>query len=279
MADDVTPLASLSLTHVYYNPSDPVSHLCAFLSLLPQALVVVYVTLLWSTREAEVLLTFLGQLACEAVNFALKRLIKEERPRLMHQQGARGYGMPSSHAQFAVFWAVAVGLFLVVRHRPAMMAAAAGGGGGGRGAEGSKRREPPALADVPRAYRSGGLPAVSASIEAYSHTPWTVAQRVAVSAGALVVAALVAWSRVYLGYHTVRQVLAGCAAGVVSAVGWFTMTHLLRETGLLAWALQTPVARWFRLRDLVVTEDLCQAGWEKWEKRRRELLEEEKKAA
>ncbi|KXX80935.1 putative dolichyldiphosphatase [Madurella mycetomatis] len=284
MADDVTPLASLSLTHVYYNPSDPVSHLCAFLSLLPQALVVVYATLLWSTREAEVLLTFAGQLACEAVNFALKRIIKEERPKLMHQQGARGYGMPSSHAQFAVFWAVAVALFLVVRHRPAMMTT------GGRGVEGSKgtkgdggnkmnKGRDPALADVARAYRSGGLPAASASIEAYSHAPWTVAQRLAVSAAALVIAALVAWSRVYLGYHTVRQVLAGCAAGVVSAVGWFIVTHLLRETGLLAWALQTPVARWFRLRDLVVTEDLCQAGWEKWERRRRELLEKEKKTA
>jgi dolichyldiphosphatase len=29
----------------------------------------------------EVILMFAGQLACEALNFALKRLIKEERPR------------------------------------------------------------------------------------------------------------------------------------------------------------------------------------------------------
>jgi dolichyldiphosphatase len=266
----------------------------------------VYATLLWSTREAEVLLMFAGQLACEGVNFALKRLIKEERPRvLLHHGGGgaavgRGYGMPSSHAQFAVFWAVALSLFLVVRHRPvaAPAPAVAGSGGGGGGAsrvqqqqreekgggtnekaENGKGKDVPALAGAPRAYKPGGISALTASIEAYSHAPWTTAQRVVVSAGALVVSALVAWSRVYLGYHTVRQVLAGCAAGAVSAVGWFAVTYLLRQTGLLAWALETPVARWFRLRDLVVVEDLCQAGWEKWERMRREGLEREKKLA
>ena len=306
MADDVTPLASLSLTHVYYvrppsqpqppltnkqtritqltpcqqnkqNPDDPLSHLSAFLALVPQALCVVYATLLWSTREAEVLLMFLGQLACEAVNFALKRLIKEERPRHLHA-GARGYGMPSSHAQFVVFWAVAVTLFLLVRHRPLLRQQQQQQQQRKDGSEGGDRKEEkeegmPSLTDVSRAYRAGGLPAATASIEAYSHAPWNVTQRILVSAAALVVAALVSWSRVYLGYHTVRQVQAGCAAGAVCGVAWFAVTYLLREMGMLAWALEMPLARWFRVRDLVVAEDLCQAGWEKWEVRRREGLE------
>lgn len=247
---------------------------------------------------------FLGQLACEAVNFVLKRLIKEERPAMGARFGSngsvdgqsggtpvgKGYGMPSSHAQFAVFWAVAVSLFLMVRHRPlgpeqitTRDAAARDGGGGekraagGGGAGGGGKAAPaPALADVPRAYRQGGLRAANASIEAYSHTHWTLAQRGVVSAGALLVAALVAWSRVYLGYHTVRQVLAGCAAGAGCAAAWFAVTYLMRETGMLAWALELPVARWFRVRDLVVVEDLCQAGWEKWEERRRAALETER---
>ncbi|KLU88310.1 hypothetical protein MAPG_07297, partial [Magnaporthiopsis poae ATCC 64411] len=115
MATDTAPLASLSLTHVYYDPSDPVSYACAWLALVPQALCVVYATLIWSSREAEVALMFAGQLACEAVNFALKRLIKEERPRRIH---GKGYGMPSSHAQFVAFWALSLALFLLVRHRP-----------------------------------------------------------------------------------------------------------------------------------------------------------------
>jgi dolichyldiphosphatase len=129
---------------------------------------------------------------------------------------------------------------------------------------------------VHRAFRAGGLSTAAASIEAYSHSHWTLAQRVVVSAGALLVAALVAWSRVYLGYHSVRQVLAGCAAGAGCAVAWFAVTYLMREMGLLAWALDMPLARWFRMRDLVVVEDLCQAGWEKWEERRRVVLEKDR---
>jgi len=187
---------------------------------------------------------FAGQLACEAVNFILKRLIKEERPRhiLTAHGGTKGYGMPSSHAQFAFFWAVSVGLFLLVRHQPRQ--------------KGGKKR----VAEARKGF--------VADIERYAHEPWSLAERALVSVAALVLAGGVAWSRIYLGYHTEKQVLVGCVAGVVSAVGWFAITSIVRELGLLAWALELSVVRWFRLRDLVVEEDLCQAGWEKWEARR-----------
>jgi len=36
---------------------------------------------MWATREVEILLMFAGQMGCEALNFLLKRLIKEERPK------------------------------------------------------------------------------------------------------------------------------------------------------------------------------------------------------
>lgn len=227
MDDYSTPLASLSVTHVYYDPNDKISLLCAYLALLPQGLCVVYATLVLFTREVEVALLFLGQLSCEALNFALKRLIKEERPRQIH---GKGYGMPSSHAQFVAFWSVSLALFLLVRHRP-----------------------PPAL--------RGRAPS---SV----HRPWSIAERAGVSLVAAGIAALTAWSRVYLNYHTPKQVVAGCAAGVLSAVGWFLATEILRRTGFLTWALETPLARAFRVRDLLVEEDMCQAGWEKWEERR-----------
>ena len=97
MDDELPALASLSLTHVAYvspqphiipfgtnnfqNPDDYISYLCAWLALLPQALCVVYVSLIWATREVEILLMFMGQMGCEAFNFALKRLVKQERPR------------------------------------------------------------------------------------------------------------------------------------------------------------------------------------------------------
>lgn len=62
------------------NPADRVSYLCAWLALVPQGLCVIYATLIWSNREIEIMLMFVGQMGCEALNWCLKRLIKEERP-------------------------------------------------------------------------------------------------------------------------------------------------------------------------------------------------------
>ncbi|KAI2609018.1 PAP2-domain-containing protein [Hypoxylon fragiforme] len=233
MADDTVPLASLSLTHVHYDPTDPLSYLCAWLALVPQGLCVVYATLILFTREIEIALLFAGQLACEAINFALKRLIKEERPRRMN---GKGYGMPSSHAQFVAYFAVSLTLFLLFRHQP----------------------------PSPRVRRR-------------NHTPMGLLERTGWSVLGLGVAAAVAWSRVYLNYHTEKQVLVGAAAGTVSAIGWFVITAIVRQTGWLAWAIDLPIAKWLRIRDLIVEEDLCQAGWEKWDDKITELKAKEKK--
>ncbi|KAI1262477.1 phosphatidic acid phosphatase type 2/haloperoxidase [Xylariaceae sp. FL1019] len=223
MSADMAPLASLSLTHVHYDPTDRISFLCAWLALIPQGLCVMYATLIWSTREVEIALLFAGQLACEALNFALKRLIKEERPQRMN---GKGYGMPSSHAQFVAYFAVSMALFLLLRHQP------------------------------PKPERRRG-----------NHTPMSLPERAFWSVVGMGVALAVAWSRIYLNYHTQKQVLVGCAAGSVSAIAWFAFTSILRQSGWIGWAMDTPVARWFRVRDLVVEEDLCQAGWEKWDDR------------
>lgn len=63
------------------DPNDPLSYLSAWLALVPQALCVIYVTLIWASREMEIAMMFAGQMGCEAFNFALKRLIQEERPK------------------------------------------------------------------------------------------------------------------------------------------------------------------------------------------------------
>ncbi|KAF2015329.1 DOLPP1 protein [Aaosphaeria arxii CBS 175.79] len=217
--DDI-PLASLSLTHVHYNPADRISYLCAWLALVPQGLCVVYATLIWSNREIEICLMFAGQMACEALNWCLKRLIKEERPREMH---GKGYGMPSSHAQFVTFFSITLTFFLLFRH-------------------------------VPHPTET--------------HTPLTFAQRFLLSILALISAAAVAASRIYLTYHTPKQVLVGCAAGAIFAIFWFAFTTYLRRSGLVEWGLETTISRLFRVRDLVVQEDLVDSGWARWEERR-----------
>lgn len=214
-----TPLASLSLTHVHYNPNDPLSFLSAWLALVPQALCVTYVTLIWATREAEVLLMFAGQMGCEALNFVLKRIIQEERPK---QMLGKGYGMPSSHAQFVTYFAVYLGLFLVFRHNPS-----------------------------------------------YPESSFHLLIRIALAVGLCAGAGAVAISRIYLNYHTPKQVLAGCGAGIGCAFTWFLVTAFLRAHGWIDWALDMAISNQLRIRDLVVSEDLAEAGWQQWEAKRK----------
>lgn len=136
----------------------------------------------------------------------------------------KGYGMPSSHAQFATFFSLSLTLFLLFRHTP--------------------------------------LPSAA-------HTPITFPQRVFLSGLALLCAGAVAASRIYLNYHTVKQVLVGSGAGAGSAVAWFIVTGLLRSNGWVEWALELNGSRMLRVRDLVIEEDLAEAGWQRWEERRR----------
>ncbi|KAK0775823.1 hypothetical protein LTR59_014410 [Friedmanniomyces endolithicus] len=230
---DSPSLASLSLTHVHYDPADPISHACAYLALVPQALVITYVALIWSTREVEILLMFAGQMGCEAFNWLLKRTIKEQRPPRAYirihihfhahpqtgqvicsaeadEMHGKGYGMPSSHAQFVAFFSAFLTLFLLFRHNP---------------------HHPHASS---------------------THAPTPYWQRLSLALLSMVSAGAVAQSRVYLYYHTPRQ------------VHWRWVDE----------ALDTSLARWLRLRDLVVNEDLVDAGWERWELRRKRVMQQ-----
>jgi len=185
---------------------------------------------------------FVGQMGCEALNWILKRVIREERPQSKaiwwstkhseedadHEVGihGKGYGMPSSHAQFTAFWAVSVALFLLIRHNPHVKNAST------------------------------------------THVPTSFFERLFLSVMVIGGAAAVAQSRIYLNYHTPKQVLVGCAAGALCAVGWFIVTSYLRHAGWTEWALDLDICRYFRIRDLLVNEDLVDAGWERWQSRR-----------
>ena len=136
----------------------------------------------------------------------------------------KGYGMPSSHAQFVAYFSVSLALFLLLRHVP-----------------------------HPSATR----------------TPSSFSERFLLSATAVLCAGAVAGSRIYLSYHTPKQVFVGCAAGAASAVAWFCITACMRRFGLVEWLLDSRIACMLRMRDLVVDEDLVDAGWERWEARRK----------
>ena len=141
----------------------------------------------------------------------------------------KGYGMPSSHAQFVAFFSTSLTLFLLLRHKP-----------------------------QPH--------------DARTHTPLPFYQRVTLSILAIASACAVGQSRIYLNYHKPRQVYAGAAAGVACAIAWFVVTGLARHYGLVDWFLDLSIVRWARMRDLVLGEDLVDAGWERFEMRRRKRM-------
>lgn len=101
-----------------------------------------------------------------------------------------------------------------------------------------------------------------------THIPTSFFERLALSVLVIGGAFAVAESRIYLNYHTPKQVFVGCIAGAAFAIVWFAITTYSRHVGWIDYALDNPIARYFRMRDLVVNEDLVDAGWERWQNRR-----------
>lgn len=71
-----------------------------------------------------------------------------------------------------------------------------------------------------------------------------------VQVGAILLGELVTVSRVYLGYHTTRQVLAGLLVGVCFGLFWYWFTDsVLYQHGWVERALRFPVCQWLLIRD------------------------------
>lgn len=152
----------------------------------------------------------------------------------------KGYGMPSSHAQFLAYFSVSLSLFLLIRHKP----------------------------PTPPESSPSSLPLP------YSHRPLDLLQRSVLSVLTVALAVCVALSRIYLNYHTPMQVAVGCVAGGVCAIAWFGATEWARRDGWVELGLDSWVGRMGRWRDLVVEEDLAESGWSVWEERRKRRKEQ-----
>jgi dolichyldiphosphatase len=73
-------LASISLTHVYFNPNDKISYGFAYITLAPIAILVFYASVTVSRREMAGILMLAGQLLNEVLNYVLKEHIEQDRP-------------------------------------------------------------------------------------------------------------------------------------------------------------------------------------------------------
>ncbi|KAK5088302.1 hypothetical protein LTR05_002519 [Lithohypha guttulata] len=167
----------------------------------------------------------------------------------------KGYGMPSSHAQFVSFFAVSLTLFLLLRHQPSTQ---------------HHHNSPPRSSTI-----TGKTSTATNNFDPLIYPTYrqsSLLERLVLSLLAICGATAVAASRIYLSYHTPRQVLVGVIAGILFALLWFMGTSWLRTEGWVEWGLDTYLARLVRLRDLIVTEDLQDAGWGRWEARRRMMV-------
>ncbi|KAI9472729.1 dolichyldiphosphatase 1 [Coemansia mojavensis] len=76
-----------------------------------------------------------------------------------------------------------------------------------------------------------------------------VAHKRAIQLGAIVLAVLVLLSRVYLRYHTWRQVLVGAIVGIVSGAVWYWIVECIRSTNVFKHVLESNICRWLLIRD------------------------------
>ncbi|ODQ65376.1 hypothetical protein NADFUDRAFT_25397 [Nadsonia fulvescens var. elongata DSM 6958] len=87
---------------------------------------------------------------------------------------------------------------------------------------------------------------------------------------------VVAYSRVYLHYHSGAQVLIGYVLGIVLAIGWFIVVCLLRDLGIIDLLLDTSIARWLYIKDTAaekssfVREEYME--WRRWRSKMKLLM-------
>ena len=105
-------LVPIDLFLVQYDEGDLVGSLLAWVSLLPICIFVGLFGILLMKRDLRTVSLYGGLAAGEVLSVMLKRTIKEPRP---EGSAAGGYGMPSSHSQFAMFFATYVTLLFLIR--------------------------------------------------------------------------------------------------------------------------------------------------------------------
>ncbi|KAI8138014.1 phosphatidic acid phosphatase type 2/haloperoxidase [Fennellomyces sp. T-0311] len=91
-------------------------------------------------------------------------------------------------------------------------------------------------------------------------------QKAVVSVAMFALALLVSYSRVYLGYHTLLQVIAGTTIGCIFGIAWYGFTEYgLRRSGLIQWVLDHPVGKLLYLRDMRTIDNVARWEYKQWE--------------
>ncbi|KAI8890592.1 PAP2 domain protein [Backusella circina FSU 941] len=81
-------------------------------------------------------------------------------------------------------------------------------------------------------------------------------------------AVLVSLSRIYLGYHTLNQVLAGSSVGVLFGCVWYGITCYCYASGLVDFILELNISKKLYLRDMSHLDNVAKWEYEQWQKQR-----------
>jgi dolichyldiphosphatase len=94
------------------------------------------------------------------------------------------------------------------------------------------------------------------------HTVWKVLTSIAMFSLAI----LVAVSRIYLGYHTLNQVLIGSMVGTGYGALWYGVTRWVHSVGAIQWLVNTSIAKKLYLRDMSAVRNVARWEYEQYMK-------------
>ena len=69
---------------------------------------------------------------------------------------------------------------------------------------------------------------------------------------------------IYLGYHTLNQVMAGSLAGIVFGLVWYTTVKLVYAYGVIDAILDLRVSKMLYLKDMTFVNNVAKYEYEQW---------------
>jgi len=172
-------------------------------------------------RSAHSLWFGLGAIIATATAKILKRCIKQPRPT---ESTKKSFGMPSTHSSSITFYGVyllLVCLLLPIHQKMTRLLPGTGiGTGGPEAAVYTRVRNNQKDSFSSWAHETQGEQATVESEEGLSRLLNTML-RLLYGSTFILIAVVVCWSRIKLGHHTLKQVIAGASIGGMIGVAWF----------------------------------------------------------
>lgn len=209
-----------SLTHITYPHNDPIAPILALLSLTPPFTVCALSSSIIIYKDVIAAYLLIGLILTAVVCSVVKEIIREPRPIRndgLHNSAESEYGMPSNHSAFAWFGATFILMYIW------------------RGGNHWNYKLPSHGWIISQSVNNDTTGALQMSRERkitifskiwmFLHTQVTILSVLGIALGC-------AYSRVYLGYHTANQVIAGSILGVCLGTGWYRLfeTRLVKHS-------------------------------------------------